>query len=56
MRKYAKAIAAAAAAGAGALVTALADDAVSNGEWVTVGLAVLAALGVTYGVPNRQPR
>ncbi|HEY5986433.1 MAG TPA: hypothetical protein VIV12_08665 [Streptosporangiaceae bacterium] len=56
MGRYAKAIAAAVAAGAGALVTALADDAVSSGEWVTVGLAVLAALGVTYGVPNRSAR
>lgn len=56
MRKYAKALAAAVAAGAGALVTALADDAVSSGEWVTVGLAVLAAMGVTYRIPNAPSR
>jgi hypothetical protein len=53
MMKYAKAIAAALAAGGAALGTALADDAVSTGEWVGVGLAVLGALGITWVVPNR---
>lgn len=54
--KYAKSIAAAVAAGAGALVTALADDSVTSGEWVVVALAVAGALGVVYTVPNRPAR
>lgn len=50
--KYAKAIVAAAAAGTTTLLSALADEKVSTGEWVLVGLAVLGALGVTWAVPN----
>lgn len=49
---YAKAIVAAAAAGTGTLVQAMADNVIVPGEWVTVGLAVLGALGITYVVPN----
>lgn len=50
--KYAKAITSAAAAGTAALVTAMGDNVIVPGEWVTVGLAVLGALGITYVVPN----
>lgn len=50
--RYAKSIAAAVVAGGTALGTALADDTVTTGEWVGVALAVLAALGITYTVPN----
>lgn len=48
----AKAIVSALSAGTAALVTAMGDDVIVTGEWVTVGLAVLGALGVTYVVPN----
>lgn len=50
--KYAKAVTSAAAAGTAALVTAMGDGIVTPGEWVTVGLAALAALGITAAVPN----
>lgn len=53
--EYAKAGVAALAAGSGALVTAMADDKVSNGEWLFVALTVLAALGITAWVPNKTP-
>lgn len=49
---YAKAIVAAASAGAGTLFQAMADNVILPGEWVTIGLAVLAALGITAAVPN----
>lgn len=49
---FAKAIVSALAAGSAALVTAMGDSVIVTGEWVTVGLAVLGALGVTYVVPN----
>lgn len=49
---YAKAIVAAAAAGTAALVQAMADNVIVPGEWVTVALAVLGALGITAVVPN----
>lgn len=52
--KYAKALVAAVAAGSASLLTAVNDGSVSNGEWVTVALAVLSALGVTYAVPNKD--
>ncbi|WP_405925398.1 hypothetical protein [Streptomyces sp. NBC_00035] len=52
--KYWKAIVAAVVAGAGSLSTALADDTISAAEgWLTL-TAVLAALGFTWAVPNRQ--
>lgn len=50
--KYAKAITSAAAAGTASLVTAMGDNVIVPGEWVTVALAVLGALGITYVVPN----
>ncbi|MER5622515.1 hypothetical protein ABT061_15870 [Streptosporangium sp. NPDC002544] len=49
---YAKAITSALAAGTAALVTAMGDGVIVQGEWVTVALAVLGALGITYVVPN----
>ncbi|MFF0867612.1 hypothetical protein ACFYUV_38025 [Nonomuraea sp. NPDC003560] len=51
---YSKAIVAAASAGTGALLTAMGDNVVTPGEWVVVGLAVLAALGITAAVPNAE--
>ncbi|GAA0370306.1 hypothetical protein GCM10009530_20520 [Microbispora corallina] len=48
----AKAIVSAASAGLAAFVTAMGDNVVSQGEWVTIGLAVLGALGIAYVVPN----
>lgn len=56
MQKYMKAIAAAVAAGAASLVTALDDGTVTAQEGVTAGLAVLAALGLTWAVPNKPNR
>lgn len=53
--QYWKAVVAAVTAGAGAFATAASDDVISNGEWTTIGLAVLAALAATYRVPNREP-
>ncbi|WP_405794130.1 hypothetical protein [Streptomyces sp. NBC_01506] len=52
---FAKAIAAAVAAGTAAVATAVQDSAFTTGEGVTVALAVLGALGITYAVPNKQP-
>lgn len=54
--KYWKAVVAAVVAGAGTLSTALADDTVTAAEGWAAGLAVLAALGFTWAVPNRKPR
>lgn len=48
-----KAVVAAVVAGAGALSTALADDTVTAAEGWAAGLAVLAALGFTWAVPNK---
>ena len=50
--RYAKFLVAAGIAGLTALAAAITDDHISNAEWVTVGLAVLGAVGV-YVVPNR---
>lgn len=52
--KYWKAVVAAVVGGAGALSTALADDTVSAAEGWAALIAVLAALGFTWAVPNRQ--
>lgn len=52
--RYAKTAVAAVAAGAVALTSALTDSSVSPGEWVSIGLAVLGALGV-YVIPNTPP-
>ncbi len=51
--KYAKAFVAAATAGLGSLATALADNVVTPVEWVTVAIALLGALGLTYAIPNK---
>jgi len=48
----AKAIVSAVSAGSAALAVAMGDNVIVQGEWVTVGLAVLGALGITYVVPN----
>ncbi|ODA69503.1 hypothetical protein [Streptomyces sp. AVP053U2] len=50
----AKAIVAGVAAGSAAGVTAVQDNIVTPGEGVTIALAVLAAWGITWAVPNRQ--
>lgn len=52
MAKYAKAGVAIAAAALVALQAALTDDAIITQEWLGVGLAVLAAVGV-WAVPNK---
>ncbi|CBG71859.1 hypothetical protein SCAB_48081 [Streptomyces scabiei 87.22] len=52
--KYAKAVVAALAAGAGSLSVAVTDDVVSAAEGWAALIAVLAALGFTWAVPNRQ--
>ncbi|MEU0359908.1 hypothetical protein [Streptomyces cyaneofuscatus] len=49
----AKAIVGGLSAGAAAAVTAVQDQVVTSGETVTIVLAVLGALGITYAVPNR---
>ncbi|MER6064820.1 hypothetical protein ABT167_27335 [Streptomyces sp. NPDC001792] len=49
-----KAIVSGAAAGAAAAATAVQDGQVTTVEGVTIALAVLGALGVTWAVPNRQ--
>ena len=51
---YAKAIVAAFAAGTGSLFQAVGDNVITPGEWVTISLAVLAALGITAAVPNAK--
>lgn len=48
-----KAIVAGVAAGAAAAATAVQDGTVTAAEGVTIALAVLGALGVTWAVPNR---
>lgn len=50
----AKAIVSGTAAGATAAVTAVQDGVLTTGEGVTLVLAVLTALGITWAVPNRQ--
>jgi hypothetical protein len=52
--KYWKAVVSAVAAGAGSLSVAVTDDVVTAAEGWAAGLAVLAALGFTWAVPNRQ--
>jgi hypothetical protein len=50
---YAKFVVAALAAAAVALQAAISDGTVTSSEWVGVGIAALAALGV-WAVPNRR--
>ncbi|MEU5908901.1 MULTISPECIES: hypothetical protein [Actinomycetes] len=49
-----KAVVSGAAAGAAAAATAVQDGTVTAAEGLTIALAVLGALGVTWAVPNRQ--
>lgn len=53
MDKYAKAIMGGLTAGLSALGTALADGQVAATEWVVVAAAVVAGLGLVWGVPNK---
>lgn len=53
LSSMAKALVAALAAAGGTLAAATADGSLSSGDVVTVVLAVLGALGVTYAVPNK---
>lgn len=48
-----KAVVSGAAAGAAAAATAVQDGTVTAAEGITIALAVLGALGVTWAVPNR---
>lgn len=50
----AKAIVSGVAAGSTALHMAMGDGVIVTGEWVTVALAVLGALGITYVTPNAK--
>lgn len=52
--KYAKAAVSAVAAGAGSLAVAVTDDTVTAAEGWAALIAVLAALGFTWAVPNKQ--
>ena len=54
--RYWKAVVAALAAGAGTLSTAVQDSQITGEEWWTAGISVLAALGFTWAVPNRDPK
>jgi hypothetical protein len=51
-----KAVVGALAAGAGAAGTAVQDGTVTAAEAVTIVLAVLAGAGLTWAVPNREPK
>lgn len=51
-RGYSKFIAAAVATGLVTLQLAITDGTVTKSEWITIGLAVLGALGV-YAIPNK---
>lgn len=53
--KYWKAVVSAVAAGAGSLSVAVTDDTVTAAEGWAALIAVLAALGFTWAVPNRTP-
>ena len=53
MDKYAKAIMGGLTAGLSALGTALADGQLTATEWVVVAAAVMAGLGLVWGVPNK---
>lgn len=51
----AKSIVGGLAAGATAAVTAVQDGTLTTGEGVTIALAVIAAWGIVFTVPNKQP-
>jgi hypothetical protein len=48
-----KAVVGGLAAGAAAAATAVQDGTVTSGEGVTIALAVLGALSITWAVPNK---
>ncbi|MEU4169426.1 hypothetical protein AB0F46_21445 [Streptomyces sp. NPDC026665] len=50
-----KAVVAGGSAGAAAAATAVQDGIVTGAEGLTIVLAVLGALGLTWVVPNRGP-
>lgn len=54
--EYAKAVAAAATAVAAALSAGLVDGSLSVGDYVTVVLAGLGALGIVAALPNKAPQ
>ncbi|MEU8906951.1 hypothetical protein [Streptomyces mirabilis] len=54
--RYWKAITAGVVAGAGAAGTALEDGKVTGPEAVTILLAVLGGLGLTWAVPNKPQK
>ena len=54
--EYAKAITGGLAGGLTALITALADGAVTAVEWATIALAVVATFGGVYQVRNAPPK
>ncbi|MFB7285425.1 hypothetical protein [Actinacidiphila glaucinigra] len=49
----AKSVVSGLAAGSAAAVTAIQDNVLDSGDGVTIVLAVLAAWGITWAVPNR---
>lgn len=51
---YIKAILGAISAFLTALATALADNSISAQEWVTAGVALVAAFAVVYAIPNKD--
>ena len=51
---YAKAVAGGLAAGAAALSAALVDGNVSNSEWFTIVVAVVAGTGLVAWIPNAK--
>ncbi|MFR9796849.1 hypothetical protein ACL02U_13215 [Streptomyces sp. MS06] len=51
-----KAVVSGAAAGTAAAATALQDGTITTAEGVTILLAILGALGVTWAVPNKPPK
>jgi hypothetical protein len=55
LAQYRKAFVAAVVAGSSAAVSALQDGHVTAVEAVTIVLAVLGGLGITWAVPNKQP-
>jgi hypothetical protein len=56
LSKYAKAIVAAFVAAAASLGTAAQDGIITSQEWIVIVAAGIAALGVTWAVPNKTPQ
>lgn len=53
MAKMRKAWLAALIAGLTSVATALGDDAINSGEWITAVTAFVVALGAVWGIPNQ---